>query len=88
MQLIYLIKDVLTEEELASVLINTQLTPIVGALVLTPKGVKIAQDCDLDYTMMLHASLQQASDRAQRITEASGSPVAIIGPFKETIEEI
>jgi hypothetical protein len=88
MQLIYLIKDDLNEEELVTVLVNTTITPIVGALVLTTKGVKVAIQCSLDYTMMLHASLQQASDRAQQITEASGLPVAIIGPFRETIEEI
>lgn len=88
MEIIYLIKDELTDEELISVLINVSLTPTLGALVTTPKGIRVAQDCSLDYRMMFNASFDQVEAEAKRLTQMSGSPIAIIGDFTESLKEI
>lgn len=88
MELIYLIKDELTETELADVLINISLIPALGALVTTPKGIKVAQECNLDYIQMFSPSFPEVETEAKRISKESESPVAIIGPFSETVKEI
>lgn len=88
MQVLYLIKDELTEEELDNVRLNTALLPALGAIVTTGKGVRVAIDCHLDYLPRFNKPFNEVEAEALRISDESGKPVVIIGHFDEPLKEI
>jgi hypothetical protein len=88
MEIVYLIKDTLTEDEISTVMINTAITPLLGAICMTAKGVSIAQRFFVEYVLMLDKSFDEAEAEALRLSKASNLPMVIIGDFKESLKEI
>lgn len=88
MQRIYRVRDSLSEQELSTVRRTISYTPVLGAIVSTPKGVRVAQDCDLDFMPLLNKSLEDAEIEAQRISQESNCPMVVIGTYLDPVVEV
>ena len=85
MKLVYKVREILTEEDLALCLRRLAITPSLGALVSSRQGEELAHQLGLD---PVHLPAQRAVSEALRITNVADRPVVVIGKFTEPIEEI
>ena len=85
MKTVYKIREVLTEEELSTVLRSLYIANPIGALVSNQEGAILAEHFGLE---PVHLRAELAVSEALRIANVADRPVVVIGKFTEPIEEI
>ena len=87
MNIVYLVKNKLSEQELQSVINTLAITPIIGALITQPKDLVIAQELSDDILPMFGKDIKTAVAAATEISKRSNRPVVVVGEFDAPIGE-